>query len=342
MTTEIVKYDRPLSAPLQTPENARLMLLAHQADLGHHIAKAAGVDIGQVVSTAVSAIATAEPRLQAALLACTGQSVLKSVADAARYGLVFGSVFGQAYLVPFKNQCTLIVGYRGLEALVYRAGIRAVQSGIVYEGDEYDVEIGRQPPIRHKPNPNADHKADKIIAAYAMAWVSPELAIGETMNRQDLDHIRSKSKAGATGPYATDTAEMFRKAPIRRLCKHLPLSPSDRAMLDEILAREDEREGMRVSPADAVIEGEARAKEILGGEETPEPAAEVDPLVSVRKHIGELAEARATRIQGNGGAVLAHATREALGDTVGLGELSVDQAILVREFLEGQEGGAVP
>ena len=338
-STEIVKYDRPLSAPLQTPENARLLLMAHQADLGHHIAKAAGVDIGQVVSTAVSAIATAEPRLQAALLACTGQSVLKSVADAARYGLVFGSVFGQAYLVPFRNQCTLIVGYRGLEALVYRAGIRAVQSGVVYAEDEYDVEIGRQPPIRHRPNPNADHKPEKIVSAYAMAWVSPELAIAETMNRQDLDHIRSKSKAGATGPYATDTAEMFRKAPIRRLCKHLPLSPSDRAMLDEILAREDEREGVRVSPADAVIEGEARAKEILGGEEAapePEPAS---PLAEQTARIKVLCEKLAERGHAKGkktdaSKVLAYATKQALGDAVGLDEMSVDQAILVREYLE--------
>jgi len=270
-TTAMTVYDRPLSAPVQTVANARLLLKTHEAEIAEHMAKAAGVDIEQVLSTAITELATATPKVQAALMACDGTSILKAVVDAARYGLVFGSVLGQAYLVPRKGKCCLDVGYRGYEALIYRSGtVFAIQSGVVYEGDEYDVEIGRQPPILHRPNLTASHHADKIVAAYVVASVRDGLSVAEPMNREDLDHIRAKSKMADRGAYVTDTAEMLRKAPIRRIAKHLPLSPTDRALLDEIMATEDERDAVKSGTGNGVIEGEARADDLLSRTQEPE------------------------------------------------------------------------
>lgn len=263
MTKEVVKYDRPLSAPVQSVAGARALLLANEALIGEHLAKVAGLTVELVVSTAISAIATAEPKTQALLLQCSGQSILKSAADAARYGLVLGGAMGQCYFVPFKDKCTLVVGYRGYEALAYRSGqVRAIQSGIVYEGDSYLVNIGKLPPILHQPAIPGDHRDDKIVAAYAIAWIGADLALAEHMNRQDLDHIRAKSKMANFGAYVTDLAEMFRKAPIRRLCKHVNLSPSDHAILDEIASTEDARNGVRKNNA-GPEEADKRAAEVL-------------------------------------------------------------------------------
>ena len=40
----------------------------------------------------------------------------------AQLGLEPGSGMGQAYLIPFKDECQFIIGYRGLLNLVYRSG----------------------------------------------------------------------------------------------------------------------------------------------------------------------------------------------------------------------------
>jgi len=277
--TALVKYEKPLHAPVQTTDGARALILANKADLAIHIANASGIGIEELASSAISAIVTAEPKAQAALLACSGKSILKAVADSARYGLIIGTVMGQAYLVPFGKTCQLIVGYRGLEAMAYRSGkVRAIQSATVYKGDVYDVQIGRQPdPIRHKPDTNADHGPENIAAAYAVAWMDERLALAESMNREDLDHIRSKSKMGRAGAYVTDLGEMMRKAAVRRLCKHLPLSPSDRRMMDEALSAEDALDGTRVVAAEVVDEGEKRGDELLNSLGKPEPKAPADP-----------------------------------------------------------------
>jgi recombination protein RecT len=288
MTTEttMVKYDKPLNSPPQTPGDARMLILAHQSELALHIARAAGVTIDEIVSSAISAIVTAEPKVQAALVACSGTSILKAVADAARFGLTIGTVMGQAYLVPFKGKCQLMVGYRGLESLAYRSGrVRLIQSATVYEGDTYDVQIGRQPdPVRHGQSVTASHKDDKIIAAYAVAWLEPDLAMVESLNRQDLDAVRGTAARPDSGPYLYHLAEMFRKAAVRRLCKHLPLSPTDRTLMDEILSGEDETNGTRVVQAEVVAEGEKRAdvlRETLAGAEgagqSPAPAGQDEP-----------------------------------------------------------------
>jgi len=82
----------------------------------------------------------------------------------------------------------------------------------------------------------------------------------------------------------------------------------------------------------------------------PAPAAESsaaspapDPLVAARTRIGELAETLAKRGRAKGkktdaDKVLAYATKRALGDSIGIDELNLDQAILVREWFAGQEG----
>ncbi|HUU09011.1 MAG TPA: recombinase RecT [Phycisphaerae bacterium] len=263
--TALVKYDRPLSAPLQTVGNASLLLKSHQAEIAHHMARAAGVDLEEVISTAITYLATAEPKVQAKLMACDGTSLLACAVDAARYGLVFGKVLGQAYLVPRAGKCCLDVGYRGYETLIYRSGaVLAIQSGIVYEGDEYDVQVGRQPPILHRPSLTASHHSDKIVAAYVIASMQGGVCLAESMNREDLNHIKAKSKMADSGAWLTDPGEMFRKVPIRRIAKHLPLSPTDRALLDEILTQEDERELAKADTGGSVIEGEVRAAEVLG------------------------------------------------------------------------------
>ena len=56
------------------------------------------------------------------LMQCTQASVLQAVMTSCALGLEPDGVSGQAYLVPYKDVCTLIPGYRGLIDLAVRRG----------------------------------------------------------------------------------------------------------------------------------------------------------------------------------------------------------------------------
>src|SRR6185437_2021004 len=60
-----------------------------------------------------------------ALLACTPQSIVLAVMQAAELGLEPGGLLGESYLVPYGSEAKLIVGYRGLVALARRSGTLA-------------------------------------------------------------------------------------------------------------------------------------------------------------------------------------------------------------------------
>ena len=79
-------------------------------------------------------------------------SLIRSVMQSSQLGLEVGGHLGQAYLVPFKSEINLIVGYRGLLSLARRSGeITSINAEIVYEKDEFDLSLGLEPKVIHKP-----------------------------------------------------------------------------------------------------------------------------------------------------------------------------------------------
>jgi hypothetical protein len=56
------------------------------------------------------------------------------------------------------------------------------------------------------------------------------------MTKAEVDAIRKRSRAGSSGPWVTDYAEMARKTVVRRLAKYLPLSVE---LADAIVADQD-------------------------------------------------------------------------------------------------------
>ena len=67
-----------------------------------------------------------------ALQKCSPTSLLRSVMFAAEVGLEPGGALGHMYLVPFGNDVTPIIGYRGLLELARRTGqVREVRAVVV-------------------------------------------------------------------------------------------------------------------------------------------------------------------------------------------------------------------
>lgn len=190
----------------------------------------AHIDVSRFIKSALLAI----PR-NPDLKKCTPASLFTAIVNAAELGLDFTPAKRQAYLVPFFNgkkgqhEAQFMPGYGGLIELAIRGGkVKRMEAHIVHENDDFSIQYGTDPDIKHKPC--ADGNPGDIIGAYAVAWFEDGVQF-EFMDRSQLEHIRSKSKMAQKGAWATDPEEMYRKAPLRRLFKFVPSSPDlDRAL----------------------------------------------------------------------------------------------------------------
>lgn len=160
------------------------------------------------------------------LLKCVPQSFLACVVQSAQLGLDPSGITGEAYLVPFKDTCTFIIGYRGLLKLARRSGsVIEAAAHVVHEKDTFEYEYGLDAKLVHKPSTEAD--PGPVTHAYAYAKFKDGGRVFEVMTRAEVEKVRSQSRASQNGPWVTHPEEMARKTAFRRLAKWLPLEPED-------------------------------------------------------------------------------------------------------------------
>jgi len=82
------------------------------------------------------------------------------------------------------------------------------------------------------------------------------------MTKTDVEKIRKASRSSDKGPWVDWEEEMWRKCPIRRLSKYLPLSAEDRRMVE----RDDELTDFEVQKH-AAIQNIGDATALLGAPE---------------------------------------------------------------------------
>lgn len=157
---------------------------------------------------------------------CTPESIYGSLILSAQIGLEPSGIRGEAYLVPYKGKCTLIPGWRGLVKLALRSrAVKRLNSFVVYERDHFKIYLGSEPRVEHEPHLGNDR--GELVGAYAVAKMDNGEIDVEFMDVGELQKIKdnaAKSRGGKPGPaYAEWEDQMYRKAPIRRLAKRLPL-----------------------------------------------------------------------------------------------------------------------
>jgi len=158
---------------------------------------------------------------------CTPASFLGAIVQASQLGLEVNTPLGQAYLVPYKTTCTLIVGYQGMMDLARRSGmVKAIYAFAVYEGDEFSWALGLDPTVKHVPSTKADRGNDpkKLTHVYAVAKLEGGEPIFTVLTRVDVERYRARSMASSSGPWKTDYEAMALKTAIRRLFRWLPKS----------------------------------------------------------------------------------------------------------------------
>ena len=165
------------------------------------------------------------------LCECTAISLIGGLMQASSLGLELGGVLGQAYLVPYFNNTLKVreaqfqIGYKGLIALAGRSPkVRDFDAHAVYENDEFDVQLGTDPKVRHKPPKKGDR--GQLVGVYAVLHTSNGGVQIEWMTREQIDSHKAKYSKGRSGSTPWDTAydEMARKTPLRRLGKRTPVS----------------------------------------------------------------------------------------------------------------------
>lgn len=218
----------------------------------------AGLDVERYVRVARTAV-QANPDL----LRCDTRSLIAAIHKAAAYGLDVGPT-EQAYLVPYKNQAQLIIGYRGIIALARNSGeLKSIEAREVCTNDlVWEYEYGLDPKLRHKP-------ALKDRGELECFWGQARFTNGGFyMVVVDLDTIEEHRRASPTGnsekgPWRQNYRSMGRKTVIRIMEPYLPLSTEAREV---ILADES-----TLTDPDTYTYIETT------GEENPDPEPEPEP-----------------------------------------------------------------
>lgn len=157
------------------------------------------------------------------LQSCRPQSIAASIMTASTLGLEPG-VNGQGYLIPYKGTCTFVPGWKGLVDIANRSGRCTVWTGAVFQGDDFDYQLGDSPFVRHRPNDEDD--PTKITHVYAVGRVNgsnhPVIevwTVGKVRKHRD-----TYNKVGK-GHYSFREWEMYaRKVPLLQVLKYMPSS----------------------------------------------------------------------------------------------------------------------
>jgi phage RecT family recombinase len=152
------------------------------------------------------------------------ESILDSVRVAATLRLEPTGILGEGYIVKYKDTAQFEAGYRGLMKLARRSGqIDTMDSQVVYDADEFQVELGTEPRILHRPT--IEGERGNFRGAYAYARLTNGELVIEWMTMADLEAVRKSSRngSGQYSPWVNHPGEMYRKTVIKRLMKRLPL-----------------------------------------------------------------------------------------------------------------------
>jgi recombination protein RecT len=188
----------------------------------------------------------------------------------------------RAHLIPFGNECTLIVDYKGLVELAMRSGtVSSIFANIVCDADEFRYLTGE---ITHE----IDFRKPRgpMYAVYCIVAFKDGGKHTEVMTREDVDRIRARSKAGRQGPWVTDYDEMAKKTVFRRASKWITLSPEVQDALD--------RQDADPTPTGSRLVGEVSAGLLESG---PEPVAGEPAPIEIASERAQAAPEPSTPVQ---------------------------------------------
>lgn len=208
---------------------------------------------------------------------CTPQSFMQCLLSLSQWGLEPDG--RHAHLIPYGKECTLIIDYKGLVALAYRSGeVKCIHADVVREGDYFVYSLGEikeHTPWAFRMDSAKPKDAGKVVAAYARVVMHGDVTKCEVLTIDEIESVRKRSRAGASGPWVSDFCEMAKKTAFRRVSKWLPLS----AEIQDAFERDEDRlPEIPRQPAARMEASENRLSELLSQAEPESDMAQAsDP-----------------------------------------------------------------
>ena len=152
---------------------------------------------------------------------CSPQRVATECLKAASLHLPIVKSLGFAYVVPFKETPTFIIGYKGLVQLALRSGqFRYLNTGAVYEG-----ECIRTNRITGQLEISGERTGDKTLGYFAYFQLVNGFEKSVYMTTEEVrEHGKKYSKAYHKGPWQDNFDAMAQKTVLRKILKFAPMS----------------------------------------------------------------------------------------------------------------------
>lgn len=171
-------------------------------------------------------IVLTELRKNPKLMNCNPASVMAGIFQSAQLGLEIGSGLNQAYLVPYKGEAQMIIGYQGMLDIAYRSGkVKDVNLFKVRKSDKFHYKVTHDgQDLLFEPNHEdaSELSPENCVCVLAQA----RLTTGGTVTLPVfLSDIEKSRKAAMTQKVWSEHWEaMALKTAVRRLYKLLPKS----------------------------------------------------------------------------------------------------------------------
>jgi recombination protein RecT len=181
------------------------------------------MDVDRVMRLALTVVRQSEIQARKtggkSLSECTPDSFAGALLTASALGLEPG-INGEAYLVPYKGECTLIIGYQGFAKLFWQHPMaKHLDAHAVHQNDAFDYGYGLAQFLRHKP---AKGERGPITHYYAVAELSTGASSFVVLTKEEVKELRGKE--GPSGNIPDPQHWMERKTVLRQLVKLLPKS----------------------------------------------------------------------------------------------------------------------
>jgi len=238
-----------------------------------------------------------------ALQKCTHQSIAASIMTAVQLGLE-PNVNGAGYLIPYKDTCTFVPGWKGLVDLVNRSGRGTVYTGVIYsdqvQGVDWEFMDGSRRELLIKRQSSLfDEK--EITHTFAIGWVKDaSMPIIELWSSAKLIAHRNKYNKVGIKHYSFRDWEMYaRKIPLLQVLKYMPCSVEmsmavEIANVSEFGGVANIDGGMVVSTqyqdeqSDTVVQNNAQPEPVKTADKFTEAFAECADFDSLDEKLNEL------------------------------------------------------
>jgi len=169
----------------------------------------AGVDLGKWTGAIIELLESNDK-----CLACSKESIVKAVYEAATSGLPTGC--GLFSFVPWSNDLAFQIGYKGMIWMAIQSGqVRDICARVVHEGDDLTWEQGVNEVIKHKPSQDTCREDQPITHVYVIAVKTGGPALCECWTKRRLDQHEKDYVPGGWKPKSWQA--MAKKTLVRQL-----------------------------------------------------------------------------------------------------------------------------